>query len=80
MNAGVSSEKEKVKESQSQSRRVTPSLDIHIGCRVGGVTTSSPHDVCKLRRSLYGLKQAPRAWFEKFHITHSTLESCGRTG
>ena len=38
MNAGVSSEKEKVKEKQSQSRRVTPSLDIHFGCRVGGVT------------------------------------------
>ena len=36
MNAGVSSEKEKVKE--SQSRRVTPSLDIHFRCRVGGVT------------------------------------------
>ena len=33
---GVTSEKEKVK--QSQSRRVTPSLDAHIGCRVGGVT------------------------------------------
>ena len=29
MNAGVSSEKEKVKESQSQSRRVAPLLDIH---------------------------------------------------
>ena len=38
MNAGVSSEKEKVKESQSQSRMVAPPLDIHIGCRVGGVT------------------------------------------
>ena len=38
MNAGVSSEKEKVKESQSQSRRVAPSLDTHFGCRVGGVT------------------------------------------
>ena len=38
MNAGVSSEKENVKESQSQSRRVTPPLDIHFGCRVGGVT------------------------------------------
>ena len=34
-----------------------------------GMTTSSPHDVCKLRRSLYGLKQAPRALFEKFHST-----------
>lgn len=34
-----------------------------------GMTTSSPHDVCKLRRSLYGLKQAPRAWFEKFRNT-----------
>ena len=43
MNAGVSSKKEKVKE--SQSRRVTPSLDIPIGCRVRGVTGSSdPYD------------------------------------
>ena len=38
MNVGVSSEKENVKESQSQSRSVTPPLDIPIGCRVGGVT------------------------------------------
>ena len=38
MNADFSSEKEKVKESQSQSRRVTPPLNTHIGCRVGGVT------------------------------------------
>ena len=36
---GVSSEKEKVKE--SQSRNVTPSLDTHFGCRVGGVTGRS---------------------------------------
>jgi hypothetical protein len=34
-----------------------------------GMITSSPHNVCKLRRSLYGLKQAPRAWFEKFRST-----------
>ena len=34
-----------------------------------GMTTSSPHDVYKLRRSLYGLKQAPHTWFEKFHST-----------
>ena len=33
---GVSSDKEKVKE--SQSRNVTPSLDTHFGCRVGGIT------------------------------------------
>ena len=39
MNAGVSSEKEKVKE--SQSRRVTPKLDTPIGCRVGGCHTGS---------------------------------------
>ena len=36
MNACVSSEKEKVKESQSRS--VTPPLDTHFGCRVGGIT------------------------------------------
>ena len=34
-----------------------------------GMINSSPHDVCKLKRSLYGLKQAPRAWFEKFRST-----------
>ena len=36
MNAGVNFEKKNVKE--SQSRKVTPSPDIHIGCWVGGVT------------------------------------------
>ena len=35
MNAGVSSEKEKVKESQSQSRSVTPSLDTTSGAWFG---------------------------------------------
>ena len=34
-----------------------------------GMSTSSPIDVCKLKRSLYGLKQAPRAWFENFRTT-----------
>jgi len=34
-----------------------------------GMTTSSPHNVCKLRHSLYGLKQAPWAWFERFRST-----------
>ena len=36
MNAGVSFEKEKVKESQSRS--MTPPLDTHFGCGVEGVT------------------------------------------
>ena len=39
MNAGVSSEKENVKESQSQSRSVAPPLHTHFGCRVEGVTS-----------------------------------------
>ena len=34
--SALKDEKEKVK--QSQSRKVTPPLDTHIGCRVGGVT------------------------------------------
>ncbi|XP_022871118.1 uncharacterized protein LOC111390330 [Olea europaea var. sylvestris] len=38
-----------------------------------GMSTSSPHDVCRLRISLYGLKQAPRAWFEKFRSTLITF-------
>ena len=43
MNAGVSSEKENVKESQSRS--VTPSLNIHFGCRAGGRHNQGlPHD------------------------------------
>ena len=36
--SALKDEKEKVK--QSQSRRVTPSLDTHFECRVGGVTES----------------------------------------
>jgi hypothetical protein len=36
---------------------------------LSGITTSSPYNVYKLKRSLYGLKQAPRAWFEKFPST-----------
>ena len=36
MNVGASSEKEKVKESQSRS--VAPPLDIHFRCRVGGAS------------------------------------------
>ena len=47
INAGVSIKKEKVKESQSQSRSVTPPLDIHFGCRVGGVTTV--HEYMKMK-------------------------------
>ena len=49
MNAGVSSEKEKVKESQSRSRSVTPPLDIHFGCRVGGITRRLPTPVLYLK-------------------------------
>lgn len=30
-----------------------------------GFKASSPHKVCRLRKSLYGLKQAPRNWFAK---------------
>ena len=37
----LSSEKEKVKESQSRS--VVPPLDTHFGCRVGGVTFCLSH-------------------------------------
>ena len=40
MNAGVISEKEKVKE--SQSTKLTPSLNTHFGCRVWGVIVN-PH-------------------------------------
>ena len=56
MNAGVSIKKEKVKE--SQSRRVTPPLDTHFGCRVGGVTyitfwdNLSPNGFCRPTKAL----------------------------
>ena len=46
----VSNEKEKVKE--SQSRRVAPPLDIHIGCRVGGVTEKASIENVFWSRSL----------------------------
>ena len=38
MNGGVSSEKEKVNESHNRS--VTPLLDTHFGCWVGGISSS----------------------------------------
>ena len=44
-----SSEKEKVKESQSRS--VASPLDIHFGCRVGGVT--KPMKMCLKYRLLF---------------------------
>ena len=53
MNAGVSYEKEKVKESQLQSRRVAPPLDIHFGCRVGGVTNINKNCICILLNIVY---------------------------
>ena len=52
MNAGVSSEKEKVKEKESQSRSVAPSLDTHFGCRVGGVTRVAGH-IIELKHKLH---------------------------
>ncbi|XP_020201875.1 uncharacterized protein LOC109787730 [Cajanus cajan] len=38
--------------------------DIYITL-LGGMSTLSPPNVCKLKRSLYGLKQAPRVWTPK---------------
>ncbi|GFZ16739.1 hypothetical protein Acr_26g0000090 [Actinidia rufa] len=32
-------------------------------------SSSSSHQVCRLRRALYGLKQAPHAWYAKFSST-----------
>lgn len=33
-----------------------------------GFRTSSPHHVCRLKKSLYDLWQAPRCWFSKLTI------------
>ena len=54
MNAGVNSEKENVKESQSRS--MTPPLDTHIGCRVGGVTRSQVSSGRVAQRMQLGVK------------------------
>ena len=59
MNAGVSSEKEKVKESQSQSRSVTSSPDFPIGFWVGGVTHRVQEN---LKRSSYEEVMTFRNW------------------
>ena len=42
MNAGISSEREKVKEYTVKS--VIPSLDTHFRCRVGSVTETDPNE------------------------------------
>ena len=75
MNAGVSSEKEKVKESQSPS--VTPSLDTHFGCLVGGVTYTYTE---WLSRSLYQTTPTDCSTFTyEDKVTYLCLGTCHST-
>jgi hypothetical protein len=43
----------------------------------GLINQSTPHYVCRLRKSLYGLKQAPRAWFQRLSNLVLTLGFLG---
>ncbi|TQD90539.1 hypothetical protein C1H46_023885 [Malus baccata] len=47
--------------------------DVYMQQPPGFIAPTSPHFVCKLKKSLYGLKQAPRAWFEKLFQALRTL-------